>query len=893
MRIKNATRNRMPAKRLFRARRRRMHSRYPGPPEAGAPLKTPVTSFPRKRESRNARGGPVHCCLPNRAGMAHQVKCCFMFWLPARPHGSALFSSVLCFLLPLLLLPACGAQDMAGPAAAAGKTIIRVRDEVLVESPHRLGINIGASAYYGDQQMVSNPFFHGGFPKGRQVYFLRTAAGSSGDTVIDAAWSAKKHNQITESFAGATYCVATGPRAGETGRVTAHEPGSGEYTLENGGAPFGEGEYLWLTGPFTARALPDRSKGEKGIGIGDFRLAVEEGVKLDYVASEAPAPHETPDQAMRLTFPNVLDKVSGGVKHYIKATPDTAYRVRIRARSEASHAELSMLMQNFGIHHTQPGARVPMRCEGDNRLTSEWREYVFSGHTAHNPDIAKKFSVFRIGVTLSPESGGGAAYIDSIALEDERLASKSGFNRYLAEAITEARCGTIRFYGIASIAALTESITAASTTQSAWTYLSLSDYYRLNETCAVADQWFQLCARAEAEPWITVGGANTPADWYDFISYLAAPAEFDRHSKRRASHGFDAPWTGQFGRIYLEIGNEWWNRIFRPYYMWDPEKYAQLCSIIIARVREHPHFDPEKIKLVVGGWAINAHHWNGRLDAACQGHDRVSIAPYLVHELGRAASDEDKYGALFADVDAYRAHGGASTLEELNANGTGTGLAVYELNTHITGGAAPKEAASEICSSVAAGVAVLDQAMSVMAHLGADPINYFTALKHNYNGRLGLWGTLVRTADGSLRPRPVWHGLRLANQHLIAGSMVAVDVENSPAWNQPANGSVPEMRAVPVIHAYAFIAGETGGKRRCNVLIVNRDRAMRREVRIRLPFAHTGSAARVALTAGQIDANNEDAENVTLEEDTLNGLGAPALVAVPPYSATVLAFRAV
>ncbi|HNR30093.1 MAG TPA: hypothetical protein PKI11_04325 [Candidatus Hydrogenedentes bacterium] len=763
--------------------------------------------------------------------------------------------------------------------------VVQVTERVIAEQPARLGVNIGASTYYNDQQLAANPFSHGGFAMGRQVLVIRVTQATA-DTVTDTSHLPDDPDRIVESFAGGRYCIATGARAGETGTIVAHDLEAGRFTLEHAGVPLEEEELVWLHGPVVSRATPDPKEGEPGIGIGDFRRAVGPGVTLDFVPSDARAG----DQHMRLRFPATDERISGGVKHYLRATPDTAYRVHIRARGEIPGARLGILFKNYAFEHTEAGATTAMTC-GAPELGPEWRDYVFSGLTTSDPRIGEKFSECLIGVAVPAGSEGGAVYIDSIALEDGMLASSSGFNRLLVERLKEARCGVLRFYGSAGLGSLVESFTAANATEASWSFLGLGAFYRFATTSAVLDEWMRLSEEVGAAPWITVGGGNMPDDWHALISYLAAPATFDEHAARRAAHGFGGPWTDRFSTIYLEIGNEWWNRIFRPFHTHVAEKYGELCNTVLARVRAHPHFDPSKIVIVVGGWAINAHHWNTRLDKTVEGPVILSIAPYLLHELNQWASIEEQFAALFADVDAYARHLGPRTIDGLRANSKGTKLAAYELNTHVTGGAAPPEAASAICPSLGAGVAVLDQAMALMRDMGASPISYFTALQRVYNGRVGLWGTFVRDRSGALRPRPVWEGLRLANGFLIEGDMTAVEVTGGATWDQVENGSVPAMKAVPCLHAYAFLSRDAAtGKRRLNLLLINRHLSQWQHPTVTLPFTPRATAKRVLLGGGAITDHNEEEMRIAIEESEAEGMARTVSLPVPPFSAVVHQF---
>lgn len=777
------------------------------------------------------------------------------------------------------LLATCAIPGCAQPAPAEAQASVTITTEILRPSPHRLGVNIGASNYYGDEQYVSNPLAHGGFSRGRQVLLIQSAP-STGNTVTDKNFlAADPDRHYVDSFAGGRYCIATGPRAGETGSILAHPAGTGTFTLENNGPPIAADELVWLHGPETSRAQPDPTdtRLERTIGIGDFRPVGDQGVTHSFASDGAAG------QALQIAFS--ASGGEGGVRHYLRVIPGNTYTLIFRARCDAPDADLGVTLQHLGVAPSNVAYSTPMYQDRPRTLSGEWQEFRYHGRTFSDPALGSKPSILQI--TIHTNAGTPAhAYLDDIRLEDAALDTASGFTKEVLNTLREARCGVLRFYGIASLGALVEGITARNTTEAPWTYCSLQSALRFNQVDAVVDQWMQLSKEVDALPWLTIGGANMPEDWYHLISYLAAPQGFDDYADRRANHGFHAPWTDSFATVYLEIGNEWWNPIFFPYYAWPPEKYAQLCNTILRRIRQHPHYNPDKIKIICGGWAVNNAHWNGVVDRDAEGHHVISVAPYLLYELNDAGTREARYRALFASVDSSWLDGGASTRNDLDANGKGTRAAIYELNTHLTTGSVSRAVASEICTSAAAGVAVLDQAMHMMARLGTDPVNYFTLLQRSYDDRLGLWGNLIRPRQGGLRPRPVWHGLRLANQRLISGDMVRVSVD-SPAWNQPQNGSVLAQPAVPLLHAYAFIEG-TPPARRLNLLLINRALDQRLSITPTLPFPVSASVTVTQLAAERPDTNNEDTEKVQLNAGISPENGK---LLVAPCSATVYQFQ--
>ncbi len=724
--------------------------------------------------------------------------------------------------------------------------------------------------------MVARPLAHGAFNRGHQVGFIRVAE-VRGNTFKDERFQVgDRATAYRTSFRGGTFVIATGRNAGRVGGIRDHDVATGVFTSSDStDAPrLANGDYVWLQGPPVSHAVPDPMPGERELGIGDFRVETSTDAEVSFADLDGSEVH----QAVRLHI-SAKDAYAA-IKHYLIALPSSRNRVHVRARSETGTGQLGVRLTNLGIPSGQPGQRIFLESD-DTSLGTTWKTFVFSGETLGDKRIRDGFSMIDVRVSGARVGEPVTALIDSIELVDESIESDFAFSRRLVETLAEAKCGVLRFYGIAAPGSLVSNLTAARAEQSGWTFSDGPGGFQRHPTHAVVDDWMRLCKQTGAAPWITVGGANTPDDWYELISYLAAPEHFDESADRRIEHGFAEPWTNSFDVVYLELGNEWWNGIFAPYSIQEPESYGELCNTIFERVLSHPHFDADKFRLVIGGWAVNAHDWNVRLNRTSKHHNMISVAPYLAHAL-----DTPDFSALFADVEGSFENGGRATVAGLGE----TPLSVYELNTHTTGGAVSAAEVSRMAPSLGAGIAVLDQAMSAMSTWNANPINYFTYFQRSYGSgnreRLGLWGNVVLAHDGTHRPRPVWQGLRLANRYVIDGDMVELRIQGGTAWTQPENGSVPSKTMLPHLKAYAFRPDESSA----NVLLINRHLSSPLRVRVQLPFTPAREVVRAQLAGTSIDDHNEDYERVKLVEETVSS---DAEFELPPHSATAVQFMAV
>jgi hypothetical protein len=130
--------------------------------------------------------------------------------------------------------------------------------------------------------------------------------------------------------------------------------------------------------------------------------------------------------------------------------------------------------------------------------------------------------------------------------------------------------------------------------------------------------------------------------------------------------------------------------------------------------------------------------------------------------------------------------------------------------------------------------------------------------------------------------------LRLANRYIIDGDMVEVPVEGGAAWAHERNGSVPALKRLPVVKAYAF-RPDAGS---ANVLLINRHLQSAARARVHLPFAPASNVVQAQIAANVVDANNEDYERIVIDAQTIDWDGPESVIELPPHSATALQFRA-
>ena len=416
-------------------------------------------------------------------------------------------------------------------------------------------------------------------------------------------------------------------------------------------------------------------------------------------------------------------------------------------------------------------------------------------------------------------------------------------------------------------------------------------------------QTLSMLRRAGVRPWLQIEPHLSPAEWLGLVEYLAAPYDPAADNPRdkpwahkRFTQGQSKPWTDEFPAIDLELGNETWNRLMRPWTfneMTDaatgqPYSAGQVYGLYqehVARIlRSSPYWrqaDLErKLGLVLGGWnglpygreAAAASPSSGALLIGCynggwdegEGAPDASAASYfaVLNQVSQSAAPTTRrHQAELAVINARR-----TTPMRLGCYEAGPGYALNGLNgARVT----PAQAAQQerVMKSLAAGTATLD-AFLARAALGMTTQSFFT---FNAGSR---WSSHAKWYRGG-QAYPSWQLLALFNREAAGTDMLAVKTLSVPSASLPASGRRPAVKRAPLVAAYAF-----RGRDRFGVFLVSRKMpgypdhtdAGYTPVTLDLPFR---SAGRVTLhrAGGDPAAHNVDAGQVRIETLPLPGKG--------------------
>jgi len=345
----------------------------------------------------------------------------------------------------------------------------------------------------------------------------------------------------------------------------------------------------------------------------------------------------------------------------------------------------------------------------------------------------------------------------------------------------------------------------------------------------------ELTGKYGGEPWLIVTTAFTDEDWRGLIEYLAAP--YDRTTDgdpaikkpgdekywaaRRVLAGREDPWTDKF-RIYIEVGNELWNGLFKPWNIWGPERMGKLAGYCQRQMASSPYYNPEKIKFLTGNCPIgNLKMYTKPVEYTPLAYSSGGRGGYVDGwKLITAPKDADPtdpdvinehliYYNLFIG-DKKKSSKELTEYDATDRERLGFKYHTYEFSSgynHRTQGEPHSEVVGK---SLLAGTGLLDSVLYKV------PQHYFTQ-SYFYWQSGKSWSSHTYLSQGAhLNSNTIT--LMMLNEH-AKGDMVAVEAESVPTLDVPAFGnpgfkdSLTEVKNLgpiddmPLVSCYAYRDG--------------------------------------------------------------------------------------
>jgi hypothetical protein len=409
-------------------------------------------------------------------------------------------------------------------------------------------------------------------------------------------------------------------------------------------------------------------------------------------------------------------------------------------------------------------------------------------------------------------------------------------------------------------------------------------------------QILRTIRKAGVLPWLQIEFHMNPREWLAFVEYMAAPYDPKVDSPaakpwayKRHTQGQARPWIDEFDKIYFELGNETWNRLFAP---WSFEAMADAVTkrryrpgqvyglfqeYVLSIMRSSPYWRTadldRKFVFMLGGWSTNMSYGRDAASAS-PSSDFLTIGAYNggwdqaedpprpdAKGLFNTLADVNQSAIPVADLHAkellnLKARGSAGL--RLGTYEAGPGYALNGLNkARVTKEQA--HAQEQVMKSLAAGTATLDSFLA-RAYRGFDVQNFFTFDSGN------LWKSHAKWYHGG-QAYPSWKLLSLFNRE-ASGDMLRTETLSVPSAELRAFSRRRAVKDAPLAAVYA--TREAG---RYSIFVISRkvpgypvsgDDGYT-PVDIELPFSTAESVTLYRMT-GAPHANNLLHDDVKIEK---------------------------
>ncbi len=766
------------------------------------------------------------------------------------------------------------------PVSTSGPITIRPTDTVILKDVTRFGLNIGGRSIYGAAQHLKNLVPNPGFESGVFGSMIHVAKGATTVRVPQAFWDTDWTRedygigQPAGYWDGGEYEFMFGAAKGRKGRITRFTLENHEniFYLDGGGATPNEWDVLVIR-----RDLPGIASGPR--------------MSTDFVSDEV-RPGSPGTQSLHLQY----GKDPSKYELYM----DSEWR-----DGDKSAGKLMVLRGDWKVSFWAKGkgiadrVRLMFHREGEGsfidesiRLSPDWQLIERTFNVPEGKDRLAPYNesdyhaLLVLSISLETE---GQAWLDDVTLEPATEKNPTAFTDAFVNRLKELRPGVLRNWSVQHGDTLDNQLTEPFARKTC----GYSPKQRAaNEWGFSLHEFLQLCNEVGAEPWHVMPPMWSEHDVRGLMEYLAAPADGQHpYADRRAKLGQSAPWTEVFKRIHIEFGNEMWGEASAndPFFgasALGGERLGTMANERFAMLRENQYFNQDKINLIIGGQFYYPGR-QGEIDATGNNHREIALAPYFGDDKSHA-NDEELFYPMFARPFEDVATGRMKlTQDELDKSGKRTGLAIYEINFHTTGGEAPIDSTNDFVTGAGGALALPLYMLVYQRDMGAKNQCAFTALQFSFgigdNRYVRVWG-LLRDIAATARKRPTWLGLELVNR-VMQGDMVAVDIEGERAgWTQKPINSIENEITVPYVHAFAYKNDDAR-----SLVLFNLNLTAPATVTIDLGNA-TGKVTRHQIASKSLHDDNEDGENVTIATDNLKTSSSLTLE-LPPHSVSALHWR--
>jgi hypothetical protein len=768
--------------------------------------------------------------------------------------------------------------------AAPNLTTIEIRNEVSVPQVKRFGIVIGRRIWWGAAQLLKNVIDNPGFEAGLYGSVIHADEGASGTRIPQTNWDTRWNDdslgigQPEDFWNGAEYEIVYGPAKGRRGTITGftHENNQYVFYLDSNGVGPQEWDVIMVRNELSGVA------------------ANGDGYSADPTMVRPGSPG---NQSLHLVYSGVPWQPA--YSFYM----DSLWR-----DGDRDAGKLFVIQGNWHLEFWAKGKDegdqlgVRFMREGEANfidetisLTTEWQKIERDVFIPVGADPVRSYTDEEyhpiLGFVFYILEAGDEVWVDDVALYRSGNTNPTVFTDRFVNRLKELKPGILRDWHTHRFGNTLDNELAVP-----WARKTLGcrpDRRVAREYAYSLHEFLKLCQEVGAEPWHVIPPTLSPVDLVNLIEYLAAPAGGAHpYADRRAALGQSTPWTDVFSTIHLEFGNELWGSADPSDPMWGGSvmygvRLGQVAHDRFAILKSSPYYIPGKINLIIGGQA----GWpqrQGEIENNSSNHDIIALSPYFQFRPDRYNSDEEIFYPVFAQpFDNVTSGIMKESKDYVDSVGQGTGLAIYELNFHTTGGDIPIDIRNDLVTGMA-GIALPLHMLVYLRDLGVKNQTAFCASGFSSNWQMQsgeyvrLFG-MLRDLEATGRKRPTWLGLEIVNKAVQGDMLTIVQGGANPTWHQmPFNGVLNGID-VSYVQSFAFREDDS-----YSVILFNLSLDESQPVRLDLPTQPQRQATCYELASASIHDDNEDAENVIIQTTQLTDFADQYELTLPPHSVSVI-----
>lgn len=448
---------------------------------------------------------------------------------------------------------------------------------------------------------------------------------------------------------------------------------------------------------------------------------------------------------------------------------------------------------------------------------SGWQQFIYNFAPAETSSTGTNAIV-----TTVATAGQGVFLFKNISLSQTgglNAANTTAFRDQVYAAAQLYHPGTLRYWDGQLGETLDNWIVPSDGAQrSGYSPSGVGAYASNNPTVRIAD-FLNMCVAANADPWIVIPLAWSPATAANFVDYLFGGSG-TTYGAKRIAYGQTATWGSLFHKIHIEYGDEPWNYGFSGGNQPNYTLYGKMASALFGAMKADASYS-NKLDLILAcqqvgsGTCMTAHGEDAYHDSiSISGYDGLTLTNY-----DHTTAYSNVLGDAWGFSNDLTQGAGRQYATAIAGSGRVVPVEIYEDATNVpsvtVSASASLANAAEMDASLGAALAEAVQELEVLKRWNVPQqkwnLSQFADTISGSNGssiKGPLWGIAIDYGGVTGRVRPQFYAHQMVNNAII-GPMFSTSWLSNPTYSTVAQNGVPSYANVPTMLSYAFLNGNT------------------------------------------------------------------------------------